>query len=239
MGEEKSESRGTNYGGTGFTTHRTQNEAVGGNICCHAYPCGRSQPTGHQLWGEREPGEGGGDCQQELRAAEFPWTCLILNQNNDFLGTCALVPQSFNNDLGRGTRKILTAAHNLKKIGPNDRVKVRVGEYDASGFNPPETRSHIEYTVSKIVRHPQFDAKRLSDDIAVMITPRVVDLQHPYVSPACFPSCQEQFDHVFSNGTGARCWTAGWGKMSSLDRSNSSSTRWTCLWCPPRSATQP
>merc|ERR1711971_438419 len=71
MGEEKSESRGTNYGGTGFTTHRTQNEAVGGNICCHAYPCGRSQPTGHQLWGEREPGEGGGDCQQELRAAEF------------------------------------------------------------------------------------------------------------------------------------------------------------------------
>merc|ERR1739841_257968 len=21
-----------------------------------------------------------------------------------------------------------------------------------------------------------------------------------------------QFDHVFSNGTGARCWTAGWGK---------------------------
>merc|ERR1711936_499191 len=53
---------------------------------------------------------------------------------------------------------------------------------------------------------------RLSDDIAVMITSRVIDLQHPYVSPACFPSCQEQFDHVFSNGTGARCWTAGWGK---------------------------
>merc|ERR1712001_177208 len=56
------------------------------------------------------------------------------------------------------------------------------------------------------------DPKRLSDDIAVMITSRVVDLQHPYVSPACFPSCQQQFEHVFSNGTGARCWTAGWGK---------------------------
>jgi len=94
----------------------------------------------------------------------------------------------------------------------SSRVKVRVGEYDASGFNPPEARSHIEYTVSKIVRHPQFDAKRLSDDIAVMITSRVIDLQHPYVSPACFPSCQQQFDYVFSNGTGARCWTAGWGK---------------------------
>ena len=27
------------------------------------------------------------------------------------------------------------------------RVKVRVGEYDASGFNPPETKAHLEYSV--------------------------------------------------------------------------------------------
>jgi len=45
---------------------------------------------------------------------------LLPLQNNDFLGTCAIVPQYFNNDLGQGTRKILTAAHNLKKIGPNE-----------------------------------------------------------------------------------------------------------------------
>jgi len=167
--------------------------------------CSETSVYGNQQCGSRNyQGPVRGLSEGEASPGEFPWTCLILNQNNDFLGTCALVPQSFNNDLGRGTRKILTAAHNLKKIGPNDRVKVRVGEYDASGFNPPETRSHIEYTVSKIVRHPQFDAKRLSDDIAVMITTRVIDLQHPYVSPACFPSCQQQFDYVFSNGTGAR-----------------------------------
>lgn len=30
---------------------------------------------------------------------------------------------------------------------PPSQVKVRVGEYDASGFNPPETRAHVEYTV--------------------------------------------------------------------------------------------
>jgi len=175
--------------------------------------CSETSVYGNQQCGSRNyRGPVRGLSEGEASPGEFPWTCLILNQNNDFLGTCALVPQSFNNDLGRGTRKILTAAHNLKKIGPNDRVKVRVGEYDASGFNPPEARSHIEYTVSKIVRHPQFDAKRLSDDIAVMITSRVIDLQHPYVSPACLPSCQQQFDYVFSNGTGARCWTAGWGK---------------------------
>merc|ERR1711902_278184 len=139
--------------------------------------CSETSVYGSQQCGTRTyRGPVRGLSEGESSPGEFPWTCLILNQNNDFLGTCALVPQSFNNDLGRGTRKILTAAHNLKKIGPNDRVKVRVGEYDASGFNPPETRSPIEYTVSKIVRHPQFDAKRLSD------------------------------------GTGARCWTAGWGK---------------------------
>merc|ERR1712107_214689 len=140
--------------------------------------CSETSVYGNQQCGTRTyRGPVRGLSEGESSPGEFPWTCLILNQNNDFLGTCALVPQTFNNDLGRGTRKILTAAHNLKKIGPNDRVKVRVGEYDASGFNPPETRSHIEYTVSKIVRHPQFDAKRLSDDIAVMITSRVIYLQ--------------------------------------------------------------
>ena len=34
--------------------------------------------------------------------------------------------------------------------------------------------------MEKIVRHPQFDAKRLSDDIAVMITSRVVGEPFPY-----------------------------------------------------------
>ena len=142
-----------------------------------------------------------------------------LAQNNDFLGTCALVPQTFNNDLGRGTRKVcvlwckhwwwssrylsnkdkrssmsvfrswpqliisrrsdpMSELHFLfynichchcpcdcdfhfhshfqikiyvslcDLVFLSSRVKVRVGEYDASGFNPPETRSHIEYTVS-------------------------------------------------------------------------------------------
>ena len=43
------------------------------------------------------------------------------------------------------------------------RVKVRVGEYDASGFNPPETRSHIEYTVSllSILFWSRCDSKKI------------------------------------------------------------------------------
>merc|ERR1712212_60196 len=70
--EDKSESNKTNYGETGYTTHWTQNEAVRGNICCNACPFGRSEPTGNQLWGQQQRDkEGRGDCQQELRTAEF------------------------------------------------------------------------------------------------------------------------------------------------------------------------
>merc|ERR1712004_682211 len=174
----------------------TQNETVRGGVCCHASHYRRGKSSGDQLWREQQLGEGGGHREQELRTAErssdsaAPESTMLL-----YSSAAAVPPEPAFHTRGRSCRR----GSNLKKIGPNDRVKVRVGEYDASGFNPPETRSHIEYTVSKIVRHPQFDAKRLSDDIAVMITSRVIDLQHPYVSPACFPSCQQQFDYVFSN----------------------------------------
>merc|ERR1712107_768849 len=32
------------------------------------------------------------------------------------------------------------------------------------------------------------------------------------VNTACLPSCRDQFSHQFNNGTGVRCWVAGWGK---------------------------
>merc|ERR1712098_706480 len=53
------------------------------------------------------------------------------------------------------TRKIVTAAHKLKNLEQTDLLKVRVGEYDASGFNAPEVQSHEEYTVTRILKHPQ------------------------------------------------------------------------------------
>jgi hypothetical protein len=29
---------------------------------------------------------------------EFPWTCLVLNQKNDFIGSCAIIPADFSNN---------------------------------------------------------------------------------------------------------------------------------------------
>ena len=52
----------------------------------------------------------------ESSPGEFPWTCLILNQNNDFVGSCAIIPETSSNSLSSGTSKVITAAHNLKDV---------------------------------------------------------------------------------------------------------------------------
>jgi len=148
----------------------------------------------------------------EASPGEFPWTCLVLNQNNDFIGSCAVIPNDSSNNNGRGTRKVVTAAHKLKNVQQNELLKIRVGEYDASGFNPPETAQHEEYTIVRLLKHPQFSAGRLSNDIAILYTDRDINLNKPNVNTACLPSCRDQFGHQFNNGTGVRCWVAGWGK---------------------------
>ena len=92
-------------------------------------------------------------------------------------------------------------------------MKVRVGEWDASGFNSPEQVNHQEYTVVRILKHPEFNAGRLDNDIAILYTERNIEINSsPYVNTACLPSCDNQFDFLFSNGTGVRCHVAGWGK---------------------------
>jgi len=172
---------------------------------CRSYPsgeCGKRNypaPVSGLNYGESSPGE-------------FPWTCLILNTNNDFLGTCAIVPERSDNKLFSGTRKILTAAHNLKNIRNAAELKIRVGEYRADGFSSPEVIRHEEYSVSRFLRHHQYDAKRLDNDIAVIRVDRNINLNHRYVNAACLPQCNGQFDYQFNNGTGTRCWVAGWGK---------------------------
>merc|ERR1712107_747038 len=104
------------------------------------------------------------------------------------------------------------AAHKLKNIAETDLLKVRVGEWDASGFNAPEQQAHEEYTVVRILKHPGMSTTRLSDNIAILYTDRDININHPYVNTACLPSCDNQFDYIFSNGTGVRCHVAGWGK---------------------------
>ena len=91
---------------------------------------------------------------------------------------------------------------------------MRVGEYDASGFNPPESVQHQEYTVVRILKHPSFNTARLDHDLAILTVDKVINLSSSTVNTACLPACDDQFDFRFNNGSGTRCWVAGWGKNS-------------------------
>merc|ERR1712233_185893 len=93
--------------------------------------------SGKQCGTRNFPAPARGLQHGEASPGEFPWTCLVLNQNNDFIGSCAVIPNDSSNNNGRGSRKVVTAAHKLKNVQQNELLKIRVGEYDASGFNPP------------------------------------------------------------------------------------------------------
>merc|ERR1711879_1031478 len=138
--------------------------------------CAENVRSSSKMCGSRQPTFASGLQYAQSLPGEFPWTCLILNQNNDFVGSCAVIPNDFSNDNGRPTRKILTAAHKLKDVGRNDLLKVRVGEWDASGFNSPEQVNHQEYTVVRILKHPQFNAGRLDNDLAILYTDRNIEI---------------------------------------------------------------
>ena len=45
---------------------------------------------------------------------------ILLNQNNDHVGTCAIITEDFSNNNNAPTRKVLTAAHKVKDIGYNE-----------------------------------------------------------------------------------------------------------------------
>jgi len=181
----------------GCSDRRVRGGRPQGNQCGERFPITPTKPLGR---GQAKP-------------YEFPWTCLVLKGNNDFLGTCAIVPNNFNNDISRGTDRVITAAHKLKNVGRNDLIKVRIIEYDASGFNNPETESHQEFVVSRFRNHPQYQDKRLSYDVALLFLNQTVSLRsNRNVNAACLPTCNNMFDYQFTNGTGTRCWVAGWGK---------------------------
>jgi secreted trypsin-like serine protease len=59
--------------------------------------------------------------------------------------------------------------------------------------------------------HFVLDKLELSNDIAILYTQKPIQLSNN-VNTACLPSCRDQFNHTFDNGTGIRCWVAGWGK---------------------------
>jgi hypothetical protein len=181
--------------------------------------CSSNQPRnirqGEKRCGERRFREISGKKQGQSNPSEFPWACLVLDGNNNFIGACAIIPDNRFNDVRSGTDRVIMAAHKLKDVRRNDKLKIRVIEWDASGFKQVENTRHQEYQVDNVVRHPQYDADRLSYDVAVLkvvtrpdnfggIKGRIDLTQTDDVNAACLPGCDDQFDYQFRNQSGVR-----------------------------------
>lgn len=83
-------------------------------------------------------------------------------------------------------------------------LRVRLGEWDVN--HDVEFYPYVETDVAGMVIHREFYAGTLYNDVAVLRMDRPVDFaRNPHISPACLPD-------AFSDFTGQRCWTTGWGK---------------------------
>ena len=100
----------------------------------------------------------------------------------------------------------LIQQHYRNHISLCSELKVRIIEYDASDFTSAEKTRHEEYVVVSFKIHPRFNPNRLSDDIAVLLLDRPINLlSRNGVNAACYPGCNNMFDYQFNNGTGVRC----------------------------------
>jgi len=173
--------------------------------------------TGLQC-GERFPVEAEGLGRLQSQPYEFPWTCLVFGGipgKEKFLGSCAIIPNNKNNDISQGTDRVITATHKLKSLKGPDRLKVRIAEYDkgSNRLENLETVQFKEFTVQKKRNHPKHNPNRLSHDVTILFLAENIDLTSSNtVNAACLPTCANMFDYQFANGTGTRCWVAGWGK---------------------------
>ncbi|GAB0100771.1 Peptidase S1 domain-containing protein [Sergentomyia squamirostris] len=127
---------------------------------------------------------------------EYPWQAAILKKDpKESVYVCG------------GTlidhQHILTAAHCVKTYNGFD-LRVRLGEWDVN--HDVEFYPYIERDVIAVQVHPEYYAGTLDNDLAVLRLNHPVDFtQTPHISPACLPD-------RYSDFTGARCWTTGWGK---------------------------
>jgi secreted trypsin-like serine protease len=98
---------------------------------------------------------------------------------------------------------VLTAAHCVDKFrqNPSD-LKVRCGEWDTQ--HQTEPYEHQDRTVSSLNIHPEFEARNLQNDFAVLFTSEEFVLSS-HIDTACLPQAGETFD-------GNTCFATGWGK---------------------------
>jgi Trypsin len=73
-----------------------------------------------------------------------------------------------------------------------DKIKVRLGEWDAGGSNEPH--HHQDFSVSEVKVHPEFNRKNLRSDLAILTLSKPVALRRsPHIAAACVPPLESNF----------------------------------------------
>ncbi|KAM7357033.1 uncharacterized protein ACRADG_002550 [Cochliomyia hominivorax] len=127
---------------------------------------------------------------------EYPWHVAILKKDpKESIYACGATLID--------AQHVITAAHCIKSQNGFD-LRARLGEWDVN--HDVEFFPYIERDVVSVHIHPEYYAGTLDNDLAVLKLDHPVDFtKNPHISPACLPD-------KFSDYTGARCWTTGWGK---------------------------
>jgi len=119
----------------------------------------------------------------------WPWQILLTYKRFPMCGGTLISP-----------RWVVTAAHCVyRRESIPSFFKITVGEHDRS----KREGSEEDYTVEKVIRHPQYDTRHLNNDIALLKLNRPVTF-NKYVQPACLPSQDPP--------VGSQCYITGWGK---------------------------
>jgi len=98
---------------------------------------------------------------------------------------------------------VLTAAHCVDKFRQNpNELKVRCGEWDTQQETEP--LPHQDRQVAALDIHPEFEARNLRNDFAVLFTSEEFVLSS-HIDTACLPQPGDSF-------TASTCFATGWGK---------------------------
>ena len=102
-----------------------------------------------------------------------------------------------------GAGVVLTGAHCVDKFRGNvSGLTVRCGEWDTQHSTEPYPHQDLRVATLKI--HPEFNARNLANDVAVLFMEKDFKLDYN-VDTVCLPQPGENFD-------GRSCFATGWGK---------------------------